>query len=435
LIRALPFAGLALSIPAAFLSEFFADKGIVEAFDSATRHFSGGLSRADYFMTQIVVIPKYMLLMLFPLNLTVDHYVAPVTSASDPRFLVSALFLASLILASVYSLRLSRNAPGVRFVSFGILWLFLAFGVDSSFFPTHELMVEYRTYLPSMGFFISIVAGLTVAAGRSIERKHGQRILAAAFAAVLVAASVATYSRNAVWQTEIGLWDDAVAKAPLKSRPYNNRGHARMKRGEYEMALLDYGKAIALAGDSNPLYPFNRAALYLLLDRPAEAHDDLTRAIRIDRNPEYFVNRGRSLEMQARLEEALADYETAIELTERRDYRALNNRASVLMSLKRYNEALLDLSDAIALKPDSADVQINAALSLRALGHAAQAVELLSRSLKNTSSRASVLYYRGLLREALGDNKGANLDFREASGLGLPEAVRYLRGRDTSVPD
>jgi len=65
----------------------------------------------------------------------------------------------------------------------------------------------------------------------------------AVLAAVLVAAAglgAASFVRNRVYFTEIGFWEDVVAKAPHNARAHNNLGYAyalACRKSEAEAAL------------------------------------------------------------------------------------------------------------------------------------------------------------------------------------------------------
>ncbi len=99
---------------------------------------------------------------------------------SLPVFL-SFLFLASLFGAAVYLVYKTRSeklkvksekseqtaenlSPFtfhlLRLIAFGILWFFITLSVESSIIPIAMVIDEYRIYLPSVGFFIALVAGV-----------------------------------------------------------------------------------------------------------------------------------------------------------------------------------------------------------------------------------------------------------------------------------
>jgi tetratricopeptide (TPR) repeat protein len=66
---------------------------------------------------------------------------------------------------------------------------------------------------------------------------------------------------------------------------YHNRGHAYFGAGDYENAIADYTESLKLnAEDANTCY--NRALVYVKLNRHARAIEDLTKAVEI--NPHHL---------------------------------------------------------------------------------------------------------------------------------------------------
>jgi protein O-mannosyl-transferase len=59
---------------------------------------------------------------------------------------------------------------------------------------------------------------------------------------VIVIFAATTFIRNAVWQSEIALWEDAVEKSPNKGRTHHNLGRAydtnRRPRNAFEQYLI-----------------------------------------------------------------------------------------------------------------------------------------------------------------------------------------------------
>ena len=104
---------------------------------------------------------------------------------------------------------------------------------------------------------------------------------------------------------------------------------------------------------------FNRGNVLLELKKYDEALANYDRAIEL--KPDYaeaYSKRGNALIDLKRLNEALASYDRAIVL--KPDYaNAYSNRGNTLQRLKRFDEALASYDRAIELKPDSADAYSN----------------------------------------------------------------------------
>jgi len=92
-------------------------------------------------------------------------------------------------------------------------------------------------------------------------------IIAAALIAVLGLASI---SRSAVYQDEIALYTDIVAKSPNKARPHNNLGENLKKAGRIAEAQLHLERSLAIQPD----YPDalnNLATVYANIGRKNDA--------------------------------------------------------------------------------------------------------------------------------------------------------------------
>jgi Flp pilus assembly protein TadD len=78
--------------------------------------------------------------------------------------------------------------------------------------------------------------------------EHARTYAALAVLGVLCGASI---DRTAVFENEITMFADSVAKSPDKARPHNNLGDALRKTGRVEEAAAHFERAIAI----KPNYP------------------------------------------------------------------------------------------------------------------------------------------------------------------------------------
>ena len=99
--------------------------------------------------------------------------------------------------------------------------------------------------------------------------------------ALLAALCVTTLIRSAIYDSEVSLYTDVVAKSPNKARPSNNLGDALKKAGRFEEAGPRFERALALQPD----YPDalnNLATIYGSSGRREDALLLLTRALALD---------------------------------------------------------------------------------------------------------------------------------------------------------
>ena len=140
--------------------------------------------------------------------------------------------------------------------------------------------------------------------------------------------------------------DQAIALKPDYAEAYVNRGHIHAAAGRYDEAVRDYDRAIAAEPDS--ARPTSIAAWSSRpLAGPTRRCATTTGRRARSRLRRGVYNRGTAYARAGRLEEALRDLDEAIAL--KPDYaEAYVNRGNVYMAARRYDEAIGDYDKAIA---------------------------------------------------------------------------------------
>jgi tetratricopeptide (TPR) repeat protein len=139
--------------------------------------------------------------------------------------------------------------------------------------------------------------------------------------------------------------DQAIERNPGVSYPYLERGHSRLKRGDFTGALSDYNQALNL-DSTNPDSWVDRGLVKDKLNDGAGAYADFTRAIEI--KPDFekaWLCRGNILTKMNRFEEAAEDYSVAL-LYFPQYGKAYLNRAIVYHRLGKMDEACADVRKA-----------------------------------------------------------------------------------------
>lgn len=141
--------------------------------------------------------------------LNADPMLAPVTTFTVGTALRAGVLLAVLA-AGVLSV---RRLPAL---GLGILWFFLWLAPTNSLLARLDVANDRQLYLALVG------------PGWCVAHLFLQLRARAWFAALLLAIVLAagTWSRNRVYQTEIGFWQDVTAKSPHNARAWNNLGMA-----------------------------------------------------------------------------------------------------------------------------------------------------------------------------------------------------------------
>ena len=139
---------------------------------------------------------------------------------------------------------------------------------------------------------------------------------------------------------------------------YLKLGEKQFSEGQYNQALANFEKAIALNSGLSEAW-FKRGNVFVKLQRYPDALAAYDRAIAINSDRfEYWFNRGNVFVRLQRYSEALASYDKALSL--KPDYVEIwLNRGILLRKLQRYNEALASYQQALLVQPENVDILHN----------------------------------------------------------------------------
>lgn len=252
-------------------------------------------------LTEFRVVIFYIGLLMFPhpSRLNLDHDFPLSLSLFHP---LSTFFsIAGVIGLLGLALYLARRD---RLISFCILWFLGNLVVESSIIAL-EIIFEHRTYLPSMMLALMVVLWVH----RYIKPGWlGVGILC--FAVAL--GTFWTYNRNKVWQDDISLRRDTVAKSPRKARPHYGLGVALAAQGHLDEAIVYFNSALNI--DPNHVAARNSLGSALARQgRVKEATDQYHKVLAI--NPAYagaYYNLGKVQTRLGNIEGAVSSYRKAL---------------------------------------------------------------------------------------------------------------------------
>jgi tetratricopeptide (TPR) repeat protein len=410
------------------------------------------IQRWPYLFTQFRVIVTYLRLLVLPVNQNLDYDYHLYKSFFDPQVFLSFLFLAALFGLGMYLVALGKrnesgnrgigesgksllhrfvfftgspihrftDSPILRLVGFGILWFFITLSVESSIIPIPVLIDEYRIYLPSVGFFIAVIAALSMFA-RKIKLES--RMMLLLFCLIIAALFGLTYVRNAVWFERFTLWEDVVKKSPNNARGYNNLGTGYLGINDPDKAIKMFDKAISLQPYFMSAY-LNRGVAYFKKEDYDQALKDFFKADSLQKNYLTYIGIGKvyfakgelklglknfilALFMKPDSEKALSgvafyyaktgDYKEAFRLYGRAlELNPSNpdiylNRGKVYMVRKEYAKAASDFAAAVRLNPTDIDAVYNCAMAYYQAGQFDSAIREYSRAIA-MNAKSAVFY-------------------------------------------
>ena len=224
--------------------------------------------------TQARVVIYYITLLFLPLPGRMNFdYDFPVSSSIFVPF-TTLLCLILLGLVLFWSFRKRRLYP---FITFGIFWYFLNLLIESTVIPL-ELVFEHRLYLPSVGFYIAVLAVLDLFVA-FLKTKRSQVEIEQLFVLVMIIVvscfSIGTTVRNNDWRDSYSLYGDSVKKSPDKPRSHLNFGVAMGRDSSLERdSIKEFEKVIALGKPKKERYILaanNIVVAYVNLGEFAEA--------------------------------------------------------------------------------------------------------------------------------------------------------------------
>jgi tetratricopeptide (TPR) repeat protein len=224
----------------------------------------------------------------------------------------------------------------------------------------------------------------------------------------------------------------AIALNPDYTEAYNNRGIAYFNRGlassdagEFERAVRDFRRVIAMKPGSFAAF-FARAAVYLYQDQYDPALAELNKAIALDPKSDVaYVGRGFVYTRPQKKDNAaaVADFTRAISLNGPWSPMAYQNRGSVYLEEKRFGEAAADFSKVIEMRPRNARAYLGRGYARAYQRQFGPAIEDLNRAVELDPKAPDGYFVRGVVYAEIG-NPRAIADFQKACDMGNEQACR-----------
>ncbi len=182
-------------------------------------------------------IPQMLSLWVRPWALSADHEL-------DLRLHLGASIAGSLLLlgGAAAALALRRRRP---MLALAIAWPLIALLPTNSILAKADLVTEKPLYLAWAGPSIAM-GSMLPALLASIANRTAKRVLVGAAGLVLCVLVGASMWRASLWRDPVALWTDAVAKAPRKSRCWNNLGMANLAAHRDAEAVAAFERAVFL---------------------------------------------------------------------------------------------------------------------------------------------------------------------------------------------
>ena len=393
-----------ISIKAQDLGEALQFRAFYSVFDSLSVGFYGYL---DYLIKLVV---PYRLSGLHPYPTPSGTAVPWYFSAAAVPVIIIALFCIKKIkthktLVFGFAFFFITLIPVIQVLSFAV-----------------SVTADRFTYLPYFGLFYLITIGIVWLLNNRPKLKNYTIALATAFLFFL---SIQTFSYSQTWKNSETVWSRVIKYYPNYFVSYVNRAAYRIEIGEYEKALKDCNKAIALKPDYY-LAHYNRGYIYNKLGNVNKAIKHYTQAItHNDRFYQAYQNRGILYVNLNKLDSAFNDFNNAI-LLKPKDPFAFLNRASLFKDTQNYSEAINDATTAISLDSTLSKAYYLRGLCYKKTGKKTEARFDFSKAIAYDSNMVSAYTQRGLLEFNSGNFDKALKDFDYATKFDDGQIQAYI---------
>lgn len=372
-----------------------------------------------FFISQFKVILHYLWIFIWPFGISVEYDWVLARDFFAPDCIFPLLGLVALAYI-VYKI-LRKNSAHVA--GFGAVWFAMCLAPRTSFIPSPELLVDYKTYLASFGWLFLIAAFFTYIAEKvSLLLKNNKFLRSpkhtqTALTCILVLSlSIATAQRNTVWSSGLDFWANVISNAPNKARAYNNYAvELALKLNKFAESVPYFKKAIAMdakypdpcnnlavaysqlgqiddAIDAlklglsiNPYYPEgynNLASFYLQKKDYVQAEQFLNIAIQL--RPHYgkaYFNLGRLHLDQGHHEKAWECFRNCCMKADFDTEAGFATYAKMSLSLKKYDDAIIGYKKTLELNPRYPDAAFNLGNAYHLAGNTNACIEIFEQLL------------------------------------------------------
>jgi tetratricopeptide (TPR) repeat protein len=260
----------------------------------------------------------------------------------SPARLLAALFA----LAALAWLSRRTAAPPARVTLFWIGWFVLAQLPTANWLRQEARFDERYAFLALLAlpaFAACLVAPLWVSA-------RSRRVVATASAAVVLGLVALTAGRAAAFRDDAAFAAAWLRSAPDSAEAHHLLGATAAARGDLEVAIRHYRRALPGVPESADLHA-NLGAALAATGRESEGLASLETALRIDPgHPEALVNAGILWERRGQLEEAVAAWRAALRSDPSRAV-AHARLGAALLARGDVDEARRHLREALRLDP------------------------------------------------------------------------------------
>jgi len=219
------------------------------------------------------------------------------------------------------------------------------------------------------------------------------------FISLIMIYSISSHQRNTVWKDEMSLWSDVVKKSPQKSRPHSLLGGGCTFDGQIDKAIAEITRALSI--EPHPVRYVALGDAYREKGMYDLAMLQYHKALSL--KPDFYdvyVNIGNIFASKGLLDSAIAEYQKTLQLKPS-CLDAHINIASAYGLKQNYDKTLYHLKKALELDPHNPDVHYNLGVTYSSLGLLDEALSEYEKVLAVKPDDKEALYNRELIKSRL----------------------------------
>ncbi len=392
--------------------------------------------KSSLFYVRKIVWPDFFSL-LYP-------YHGDVT-VSSPDFFVPIIVwgvIVLLIAAACIAAAEGRAMHHARGVIFGLGFFFITLAPTFlNFTKGGDLDVYFASdryaYVPSIGVFIALIAFVLVLAeivagkkGGAMTRPYISRYGWACVAGmVIMFLAWRAHAQSLIWQNTFTLLTNVLQHYPETHVAHNNLGNVYRFDEEYDKAIIEYEKALAIR--EHPKTLSNLGAAYRKLGQYDKAIATYQRALAI--NPDSkdaHLGLGIIYAELKKLPQAEAEYRRAAELDPTYE-EAFTNLGVALFGQGKTQEAVQAYRRALGVNPFFTNAHYNLAIALTQMGDLDGAIAEYAEAVNEAPASVAARINLALLLYKTGDTDGARGQFEiilriDPSNVAAKSALRQM---------
>jgi protein O-mannosyl-transferase len=191
-------------------------------------------------LTALKVLFQSLCLLIWPISLSADYSYNQISLITT---WISAAGLVIIGIGLVFIFLFGWSYYRNQNVFFGLSFFLITYSIVSNLIiPIGTIRADRLFYMPSLGIFLALGAGLVEIDGR-LQPSWMKKAFRAAIVTLLLLLGVRTVLRNGDWQNAMTLWTKTIQTAPNSTKAHYALGAVYFSQGDNGLAIEQYRKA------------------------------------------------------------------------------------------------------------------------------------------------------------------------------------------------